>query len=272
MLYTVYQTRNLKTGHLYVGVHVTKDPNDSYLGSGDRLKAAIRKYGRASFKKEVLFVFDNAEDMAAKEAEIVTREFVDREDTYNLVPGGFQGDAWYQGRKEIVFDPEDMSQRGKSGNEAFVDRLKSSPTLLADYQNNARRLAAKLISEGRLNPPPSWSGKTHSEATLRKMRESKKGLYDGGNNPVFGTIWVHRPGEPPKRIRKEELHSYSEGGWMKGRVSRPVKNGPYDGVKNHRYGTVWVSKLGENPKAIPAPEVQAHIESGWVRGRKIMRV
>jgi hypothetical protein len=77
-------------------MHATDDPNDSYLGSGYQIQAAIKKYGRSSFKKEVLFVFGTPEEMAAKEAELVTSEFVDREDNYNIVVGGKQGKSWYQ--------------------------------------------------------------------------------------------------------------------------------------------------------------------------------
>lgn len=57
ILYTVYRTTNLLNGMFYIGVHKTTNPNDSYLGSGKRLRYAIKKYGVEAFEKEILHVF-----------------------------------------------------------------------------------------------------------------------------------------------------------------------------------------------------------------------
>jgi hypothetical protein len=87
-VYTVYKTINLITQEIYVGVHKTKDPNDSYLGSGLILKQALKKYGKENFLKEILYLYHNIKDAYLKEAEIVNKEFVLRKDTYNLCKGG----------------------------------------------------------------------------------------------------------------------------------------------------------------------------------------
>jgi dissimilatory sulfite reductase (desulfoviridin) alpha/beta subunit len=86
--YTVYQTTNQINDKIYIGVHKTENPNDSYLGSNRILKDAIKKYGKENFTKEVLFVFDNEESMWAKEKELVNEDFVSRKDTYNIGQGG----------------------------------------------------------------------------------------------------------------------------------------------------------------------------------------
>lgn len=91
MFYTVYKTTNLINGKFYVGVHKTNEPNDSYLGSGKLLLKAIEKYGIESFRKEVLFIFDNPTEAFDKEAEIVTTEFLSENNTYNLKVGGQGG-------------------------------------------------------------------------------------------------------------------------------------------------------------------------------------
>ena len=54
MHYTIYQTTNLVNSKYYLGKHITKNPNDRYLGSGPKLKNAIKKYGRKSFIKNIL--------------------------------------------------------------------------------------------------------------------------------------------------------------------------------------------------------------------------
>jgi len=87
MFYTVYKTTNLINGKYYIGAHKTLTPYDTYLGSGVALKKAIEKYGEQNFTKDVLFIFDNAEDMYTKEKELV----VISESSYNMMPGGKGG-------------------------------------------------------------------------------------------------------------------------------------------------------------------------------------
>lgn len=86
--YLVYKTTCLINGKIYIGQHQTYDPNDNYLGSGIELNEDIKKFGRENFKREILFDFDNLNDMDNKEKELVTEEFVARPDTYNMRVGG----------------------------------------------------------------------------------------------------------------------------------------------------------------------------------------
>src|SRR5210317_2109225 len=91
MYFTVYKTINTINNNIYIGCHKTENPEDEYLGSGPNLLKAIKKYGKENFKKEVLFVFDNAQEMFYKEAELVTEDFIKLNTTYNAKIGGFGG-------------------------------------------------------------------------------------------------------------------------------------------------------------------------------------
>jgi len=91
MKYCVYQVTNNVTGKIYVGAHATMDVNDYYRGSGPVLHAAIKKHGSKNFSKEILAVFDNENDMFAKEASIVNEAFVADRNTYNIKVGGKGG-------------------------------------------------------------------------------------------------------------------------------------------------------------------------------------
>lgn len=101
--YIVYKTTNLINGKIYIGVHRTNiDEDDPYIGNGiindttreDRkgIHVAVRKYGYKNFKRETLFEYEDSEAgkrlAYAKEAELVTREFVNNPNTYNLCTGG----------------------------------------------------------------------------------------------------------------------------------------------------------------------------------------
>ena len=91
MYYTIYKITNQINGKFYIGSHKTKDLNDNYMGSGKYLKRAIEKYGLDKFTKEILYVYDNAQEMYQKEGEIVNEDFLATENTYNLKIGGFGG-------------------------------------------------------------------------------------------------------------------------------------------------------------------------------------
>jgi hypothetical protein len=88
-MYTVYKTINLKNNKHYIGVHKTDHPNDGYLGSGRAIEKAVRKYGRDSFEKEILFITESKEEAYKKETEL-TLDF-NTNKTYNMRLGGVGG-------------------------------------------------------------------------------------------------------------------------------------------------------------------------------------
>ena len=88
-IYTIYKITNLINNKIYIGQHITYDlENDTYYGSGTHLKHALKKYGKENFKKEIIFQYDNFEEMNNKEIELVNEAFIVRDDTYNILLGG----------------------------------------------------------------------------------------------------------------------------------------------------------------------------------------
>ena len=117
--YIVYQTINIVNNKIYVGYHKTKDPNvfDGYIGNGVNInypstymnpkwpfQKAVKKYGTSNFKRSILYIFDNEEEALQKEAEIVTLDFVNRQDTYNLIKGGIISPNYYNRSNIYQFD------------------------------------------------------------------------------------------------------------------------------------------------------------------------
>ena len=151
MLYTVYRTTNLLNGKTYIGKHQTLDADDSYLGSGVFIQRAIRKYGRANFRKDILFVLASEEEMNLKEAELVTEEFVSRDDTYNIGVGG-QGGAHFKGKRHsdetkekirnILDDPLMKSKlsKGKLG-KTLSDETKAKLSIVMRGKNSGKTLS-----------------------------------------------------------------------------------------------------------------------------------
>ena len=219
MFYIVYIITNMVNGMIYIGVHKTDDLNDNYMGSGKLLKRAQKKYGIENFKREYLYVFDNAEDMFKMEAELVNEEFIARKDTYNLKLGGFGG--W-----DHINTHENSKKWCAAGIAAYLKRLNEDEDFrnaVCDRLRRNSKLGSKLIIKLAREKLRSiyestgmwpFSSKTHSEETKLKMSEKAK-LRTGDKNSQFGTMWIMNPesGES-KKIAKDDL---IPDGWVKGR-------------------------------------------------------
>jgi group I intron endonuclease len=107
MLY-VYLTENLKNGRLYIGKH-SGDPNDGYLGSGAILKKAISKYGAENFRKLILAVAENDQDLDKLEQHYIAlyRSLYPKR-LYNLTDGGTGGNT-------CKYLPDDVVSKTRSG-------------------------------------------------------------------------------------------------------------------------------------------------------------
>ena len=88
--FTVYLITNLINKKIYIGAHKhhVKEKLKAYMGTSDYVSSDIIVFGIDSFSKEIIFAYDNEDEMYAKEGEIVDANFISREDTYNMILGG----------------------------------------------------------------------------------------------------------------------------------------------------------------------------------------
>ena len=136
MFHTIYQTTNLKTGKIYIGKHSTENLDDGYLGSGKHLKADISKYGCRAFEKKMLYVFTNKRDMDDKENELLTEEFVNRPDTYNINCGNSPVRSWMTKQK--------ISKGNRNQSKSDLHRKLISNALREYYDFNHRKVPITL--------------------------------------------------------------------------------------------------------------------------------
>jgi hypothetical protein len=188
---------------MYVGKHQTDNLDDGYMGSGKNIRAAIKLYGVENFHKEILFVFDNEAEMNQAEAEIVTEEFILRDDTYNLCIGG-------QGGFSHINKNVDMSavrhQNGKNStnhvqNFNSESHKKSKETLSANLRSGKTQVSKNLI-------------RSFSPEVLQKISEKASICQKGVGNSQFGSMWI-TDGINSKKIKKDVDHLPE--GWYKGR-------------------------------------------------------
>ncbi len=211
--YYIYQITNTVNAKIYVGVHKTKSLDDGYMGSGKIIRSAIQKHGISNFSKVILEFFDTSEAMYAKEKEIVTDEFLLREDTYNLRRGGTGGFDFIN-KEELgvcnLLNPivkektrQSMISRlrdyGRT-NKEIMGTNKMIDTLRSQYENG------RISVFKTLNLDPEFQAK-------RKESFARMGHQQGSKNSNFGTMWI-TDGIDSKKIKKD--NPIPEG-WNKGR-------------------------------------------------------
>ena len=183
----IYKTTCLVNNKFYIGMHITTNINDNYLGSGKLLKRSIKKYGKKKFKREILDIVPNEIILKKREKEIITEDLLKNPLCLNLKTGGDggfpPGKTW--GRKLGT----------KNMNKTLLIRLKTD----TEYHEKF----CKAISKGVMNSPNryDWTGKKHSKKTIEKMKKSAIGKHCGEKNSQFGTCWITN-GKSNKKIKK----------------------------------------------------------------------
>lgn len=216
--YTVYRITNKINGKIYIGTHKTRNLDDGYMGSGTYLKLALKQYGLENFKKEILFTFKTPEEMYAKEMEIVNKDFLVTEHTYNLVVGGSGGFCIL--KEDSVFNYKSIpefakicSQKGLEGRQKRLKELRNDSEWCKKVSTS---ISDGLRSYYKNGGKGAFLGKTHTEATKKKISESVKGTRDGERNSQHGTMWI-TDGINNKKIKNDKL---IPDGWYKGRKLR----------------------------------------------------
>jgi hypothetical protein len=206
MKYLIYKITNLVNRKYYIGKHQTKDLNDGYMGSGKLLKIAIKKYGIENFKKEILHIFDNEEDMNNAEKELV----VISEETYNLCEGG-----------RVGFSYINRTRNHHEHNQKIADKRDYSKTdtsyVTTEWIEEKRVSAKQHWKNGTYTFIPDTTGMKHTDDVKKRMSEA----HSGSKNSQYGTCWV-TDGSNSKKIKNEELKEYLDNGFVKGRrIKRP---------------------------------------------------
>lgn len=280
-----YKITNTINNHFYYGIHSTNDLNDGYMGSGSRLKIAIKKYGIENFSKEIIKFFDNREELAQYEAEIVTESLVCDPNCYNMVIGGdcliTSGTTTVVDNKGNTFRvPVDDPMMYIEYKPIASDRVYCLDTAdnqykivdIDEFRHNRSRYVSQLdnmvivydIKTGKslqVSREEYYSNKkkysTHS--TDKVLVKDNKGNF----------FQVHKDDE---RLLKGELVLF----WKnrkhtqetKNKMSTTFKKNKHQqGEKNSQYGTCWVMK-GEVSKKIKKDDLDTYINDGWIKGRK----
>lgn len=146
----VYITTNLINGKKYIGKDEKNNPD--YLGSGIQLSAAIEKYGRDSFIKEILAYGINKQDLNELEAYYIDYYNAQKSNLfYNIAPGGTGGKVAenynYRERPIYELNKESFSiiEEYKSSKEAHIKTGLNYKCLNAVCNGNKKSVKNRLF-------------------------------------------------------------------------------------------------------------------------------
>ena len=197
----VYQITNLVNGKVYVGKHSTKDPYDNYMGSGLEIGRAIKKYGIENFTKEILFCFDKESDAFLKEGELVTQEFVNRDDTYNMIVGGkgFSSEDIIGEKNPMYGKKHSQETKAKMSEQHWNCSGEKNPMYGKKHSQETKEKMTKAKKgkkssfygkhhkqESKEKISKAKQGKPRSQETKVKISKARKGKYTGENSPNYG--------------------------------------------------------------------------------------
>lgn len=180
-------------------MHSTENVDDGYLGSGKRVKAEVKKYGKENFEKVILEELPTRKALEEREREIVNDELLIDPLCLNLKNGGEGGGSFWNEEHKVKYQA--------AGTAARAIQIKE----VGQHPNSISALVES--TKGRNF---NWSGRKHREETKAKMKASHKGLQDGEKNSQFGSCWV-TDGVKPIKIKKEQLDEYIRNGYSRGR-------------------------------------------------------
>ena len=158
----IYKITNLLNGKIYIGRHSSDKIDNGYYGSGILIKAAIKKYKKENFKKEVICICNSDKELNEKEVYYINKE-KSMINGYNLTCGGV-GMLGYSQSKESI-------QKGILTRKEFY---KNNPEVKKRFSDLAK------LRVGNKNP---FYGKKLSKEHIDKMTKARIAAITGGNNP-----------------------------------------------------------------------------------------
>jgi hypothetical protein len=202
--YLIYKTTCTINGKYYVGKHKTKNRDDDYLGSGKLLRAAIKKYGRKNFTREIILDCSTEDEMNLAEKILVVPDI---EVNYNLCPGGQGG--WGYINTNNLWDTDKRKKAAKI-NIKKAQIASITPEARARHSSTfkANHAAGLLphIGQGFLN-------KKHTDESKMIMSLKAK-ERTGQRNSQFGSCWM-TDGAKNVKIKRDEVDTWIEMGYKR---------------------------------------------------------
>lgn len=159
----IYLTTNLITGKKYVGQRSChcEIEKDTYLGSGEILKKAIKKYGRVHFLKQILEICYSKDELNQKEMQwIEFFDAVNNPEFYNITGGGTGGNTYrFLGETKLAHIKQIKKEQTKGKNNPMFGHVWSEESRIKMSQSAKERYKANKSNWGK-------TGKTGEKNSL----------------------------------------------------------------------------------------------------------
>lgn len=290
MYHYFYKITNNTNGHFYYGIHSTDNLDDGYMGSGRYLRRAYKKFGIENFTKEIVKFFENREDCANFEKEIVTEELVNDPNCYNISLGGEQTSC--KGTVVVYDKDEQIYKRVLIKDKSKYESINGGKVQVYDISEKIyKRVSTEEYASNKdkynsVNPFPKNSifvylktGGSKNAFLINKDDFDDKLHVISDNHFQKGKVLVKdADGQKyfvdvnDERYLSGELLHISCGYKFTDEQRHKLKNkfkeiGHQQGEKNSQFGTKWINKDGVTKK-IKKDELQSYIENGWKLGMK----
>ena len=238
----VYKITNNLNGKYYIGVHKHVKGKDTYMGSGTRIKAAIKKYGVENFTKEILKEFKTYDEALAYEKELVSLITIKDPLCYNLVVGGgsTEGYKFSEQSKKIMSnkakalwndDKRAAMSKIHKGKKISIEQIEAHSKAISGV--NHHYYGKKRDFETIKKISDKLKGTRLSEETKKKISESTKGEKNG----MYGKT---HSAEVKARLRDINLGSHKP----------PISSAHKEALRTSKKN--YLAKLSKEEKSIIA--------------------
>lgn len=260
--YLIYKITNTTNGKYYIGQHKTRNPTDSYMGSGHYIERAVRKHSLGDFVKEILFDFDNFDDMNNKEKELVPVNecFPNNPMSYNLVEGGNgQHTDDVKLRLSKALTGKMVGENNPMFGYKWSDEQRKHQSEVMKRRKHSDEFRGKCRTRCTGSGNPMY-GKHHTEEARKKMSETKiqNGVAKGENNPMYNLKGMTEEQKIQWRMK------ISRGNKGKKRTEE-FKKQMAEQAKQHPIKRMHHTVTGKIAN-VPVEQVQAYLDKGYVMG------
>lgn len=227
----IYLTTNLINGKKYIGQHKACKISESYKGSGTLLRYAFKKYGKDNFSVSILKECSSIEDLNESEKfYIKLYDAVNRDDFYNILPGGQSTKEIDSGRRDNLVKHGDVTKGSVWIRKGGVCKRVQKSNLAAYLQDGY-----------------VLGGPTRGPLAKERYRESKKDLI------------VMTDGISIIYVNKSLVEKYEQEGFHVGRIPS-IKKGSAP-------NWIYVTNDQEEKRILP-DQLDEYMSRGYRRGRK----
>lgn len=245
----VYKVTNKLNGKFYYGQHTTSNLDDGYMGSGQMLKMAFKKYGIENFSKKILKFCNSTEELDIVERRLVSPSWLKKHKgaVYNMIPGGY----FMGGENHPCF--------GVPRSEETKRKLSENHVMPADIE----AWKAKL-RKARVGKRPGL-GKHHTDESKKKHSNASKKNWEDPEYREKVMEHLLNPSEEARRKIGEASRRMWENPEIRKRQIEARRNQPPE--VRYKQGSGFRGKVWANNGIEEHPFLPEEIPDGWNRGR-----